>query len=127
MEEEVKKYLDSNGRRIIEEWCSLQKDTLLRQLIGFMAQEKWEAEHGIKKEEAEAEAEEAEEVEEEDLPPREREDAMDGEVIIEAEHWVGESTGVTMTVKEIPTEPPKLVRQDAEDVPHVKTCIGKAL
>lgn len=84
MEEEVKKYLAANGRRIIEEWCALQKDTLLNQLIGFMKQEQWEAEHGYKKE-VEVEKGEAEE---EELPPREdrgsgvetpREDAQDGE------------------------------------------------
>jgi len=61
MEDEVKKYLDANGRRIIEEWASLQKDTLLKQLIGFIAQEKWELEHGIKKEQEEEEEEDLEE------------------------------------------------------------------
>jgi hypothetical protein len=145
MEDEVKKYLDANGRRIIEEWCALQKDTLLKQLIGFIAQEKWELEHGIKKEEEE------EEDLEEDLATdrligvpesaldeergREQVGGLSPEPINLSVAQVGSPphnpsyvSNVNMIIEDVPP-PPVLVRQQAVDrsVPEVKTCIGKAL
>lgn len=142
MEDEVKKYLDANGRRIIEEWCSLQKDTLLRQLIGFLEQERWEAEHGIKRE-----------PEEEDLEPdrsdrligvpesildEEREQEPAGGLSIEPinlsipqvgspPHNPSYVSNVNMVVNDLPPAPPALVRQQAIDCPRHKTDIGKAL
>ena len=140
MEDEVKKYLDANGRRIIEEWCALQKDTLLKQLIGFIAQEKWELEHGIKKEQ-----------EEEDLATerlrglsessmgeeqgQEQDGGLSPEPINLSVTQVGSPphnpsyvSNVNMIIEDVPP-PPVLVRQQAVDrgVPEVKTCIGKAL
>ncbi len=150
MEDEVKKYLDANGRRIIEEWCALQKDTLLKQLIGFIAQEKWELEHGIKKEEEEEEEKDLEEDLETEGTDRligVPESALDEErgrelvgglspepinlsvtQVGSPPHNPSYVSNVNMIIEDVPP-PPVLVRQQAVDrgVPEVKTCIGKAL
>ena len=140
MEDEVKKYLDANGRRIIEEWCSLQKDTLLRQLIGFLEQERWEAEHGVKKEpeEEDLEADRSDRLigVPESILDEEREQEPAGGLSPEPinlsipkneAEWNCESTNVNMIVNDLPPAPPALVRQQAIDCPRPKTDIGKAL